>query len=67
MCVIKSPNVYDNCIPCSICHPTVSCMGMSAISIIKLFKSCWKAFLIAHLIPVVLYKRKQFIKDPKAV
>merc|ERR1740117_410102 len=65
--ILKSPNTYDSCIPCSIAHPTRSCLQEHWYMISKPMLNMYKAFFIAHLFPVIIYKRKELRNNPLKV
>ena len=49
MNILKSPNPYDNTIPCSMMHPGSGCAWAWALLHVKWWRSLWKLYLIAHL------------------
>ena len=66
-CILKSPNMYDSIIKCDIGHPGRSCFQQSLFMALKSVNSTYKSFLIANLIPVIIYKRKELRTNPKKV
>ena len=66
-CMLKSPNVSDNVVKCSVWHPERSCWEQSMFMLLKTFNSSYKSFLIANLFPVIMYKRRELRTNPKKV
>ena len=65
--ILKSPLAYDTKIPCSIIHLGNQCPNCSyaLLQIItKWYGNIWKLFLAAHLLPVIIYKRKEAKQRP---
>lgn len=62
--ILKSPVRYDSNIPCSIAHPNSSCGYQVALMVGKWTKSVWKLYLFAQVLPIILFKRKEFRKRP---
>lgn len=68
--ILKSPNVYDNALPCELLHGAnsyKSCQYSGLMLIAKWFKSTWKLFLLAHALPVIFFQRKEFMENPRRV
>ena len=66
-CVLKSPNMYDSIVRCDIAHPERSCLEDCLFRALKVFNGAYKPFLIANLIPVIMYKRNELRTNPKKV
>ena len=70
MNILKSPVIRDVNIGCCFNHglnSNKSCQYNFYLSLYKWTASVWKVYIIAHLIPVVFYKRKEFQANPLKV
>ena len=63
ICIMKSPNIYDSIIPCTMVHPGRPCLQFSLPNIFNPFGN-WRPFAIAHLLPYLLFKRKEIKENP---
>ena len=67
MNIIKSPRPNDSAQGCCLLHgdnTIQSCNWTMLLSLTKWFQKTWKIYLIAHLIPIVLYKKHEVRQNP---
>lgn len=57
--------LYPNVIPCSIIHPSSDCNERAFNLFSKSFKVSAAMYLSFYLIPLLLFKNKEFLKKPK--
>ena len=70
MNILKSPEQNDIAIGCCLLHgnnSNKSCQYAFLLQLYKWIVKIWKAYSIAHIIPIVLYKRKELRKNPLKV
>lgn len=70
MNILKSPRLYDLSTGCNFLHghnEVKSCQWATILTMTRLVRSTWKLFLVVHLTPILLYKRREFMENPLRV
>jgi len=62
------PNFGRRVAPCAAIHPPIdSCMDVPIDRLFRVFKWMLPTYAVLHFVPKVLFKRKEFLKDPWSI